>query len=100
MKFRKEVINVKSNPILTAITKLTLRRFRNLRRKQKINCTNAQIFGTKGTEAHITIPDYFNESDYNKFCRYYLRRGFTISPQTYKPHTMFTMTISWRDLDD
>lgn len=93
---------MKNNPILTIITKLTLRHYRNLRLKQKINCTNAQIFNSRTcySETHITIPDYFNEDDYNKFCRYYLRRGFTISPQTYKPHTMFTMTISWRDLDD
>lgn len=93
---------MKNNPILTIITKLTLRYYRNLRLKQKINCTNAQIFNSRTcySETHITIPDYFSEDDYNKFCRYYLRRGFTISPQTYKPHTMFTLTISWRNLDD
>ena len=93
---------MKNNPILTIITKLTLRHYRRLRLKQKIKCVNAQIFdkSTRGTEAHITIPDYFSEDDYNKFCRYYLRRGFTISPQAYRPHTMFTLTISWRDLDD
>lgn len=93
---------MKNNPIFTAITKLKLRHYRNLRRKQKIDCVNAQIFNsrTRGTEVHIPIPDYFNEDDYNKFCRYYLCRGFTLSPTVYRPNTIFTLTISWRNLND
>lgn len=90
---------MKNNPILTAITKLTLRHYRNLRFKEKINCVNAQISNTRGTEAHITLPNYFNEDDYNKFCRYYIRREFKIIAKPYRPHTTFTLTISWRNFN-